>query len=870
MLSSPKKLCYHDDSFYNFLIRDTDGKLFLRISGGVGGIKLKDFLKEMRKQTKKICVDISVDKAFFFYRNFVGEFVLIHSQLELEKTLEITKYFGSMPLYLGISLNKKIAEIFAECEQCRNKKKYSNSPMLSNKTNPKSRTKFSSEQSSENVEIVKECIDEKFLGEKCLDEIHHQSIFEPSRIPSSQEKLCNNLHKKQKESKDMKVLSQFNDSSTVPPPWFEEYMKTMKDDMIYKITHEVTKKVTKKMFKHLDLFLQNLPVEQNQPYYISSPLEREPQCSSKSIEKNQGQKKSQDEEQSSDASIERIEEPQNADTAKDVQVTKNERSTVNSKKTIKDISENLITIVPSKKHKKSGNLIKKNHIEIEKQLEHAATVSELNLFPFWEIKRRMQKNAFIDYEIMEEKKNQREAQIRQNFDNLMNDAILQEKPDENSFTANPKVRPIKSADWKPGKIENGFHMSCSVTGHQMLDENQQNIKDLLSGRCSDALDDALQDDVDKISFCSCNQEENDDDTFEIIEIPPEKNDSFTRHKEPVAEQEGRNSSRDSPSFELVTEPSSPCSIYITEDHFAANEGKSDEEDPRSNNNNNSTSCGGYQPEFDEPVKSMDADLEKRSGGAYSFVTETLPAQDFNSFSKSLRAKQRSNEGKYSRDDGRSLPEDTCGLYDDVRSSHTSYLTVQTHCDCLSQCANLGDLTQSFHSHTTSINDMTDVSHRLVNTDNSHSSQMPSTDAQDAAAIPKSSVDPHVDNDRVKNAKMNEMHDADNYPKCRVSTPQDVFTDTPHQYHRANGLPDKSSPYAGSGKTFAAEQPGTADSVHILPETLVIAAAQVGSFAYDTAREVFDKIRAHAKEDSTKRRSGTKSDHKKPFGNLPFI
>jgi len=232
---------------------------------------------------------------------------------------------------------------------------------------------------------------------------------------------------------------------------------------------------------------------------------------------------------------------------------------------------------------------------------------------------------------------------------------------------------------------------------------------------------------------------------------------------------------------------------------------------------------------------VNSDSEKRSDGA---LTEALPAQDSNSFCKSLRAKQRLNEGKHSRDDGRLLPEDTCDLYDEVKNSHTSYLTVQTHCDWqCAQCADLGDLTQSFHSHTTSINDITDVSHRLAYTDNS--SQMPSADSQ--GAIPRGSLDSQVDNDQVKNIRMNEKPDADNYPKCHASTtPQDAFVDT---VHRANGFSNRSSPKVESEK---AEQPlGNADNAHILPETLVIAAAQVGSFAFGTAREMFDKIRAHA-------------------------
>lgn len=73
---------------------------------------------------------------------------------------------------------------------------------------------------------MKEYFDEVFYHS--LDENETcQSTLKSLRIPSTQEKLGNNLHKKQKESKDMKVLNQSNDSSTVPPPWFKEYMETV-------------------------------------------------------------------------------------------------------------------------------------------------------------------------------------------------------------------------------------------------------------------------------------------------------------------------------------------------------------------------------------------------------------------------------------------------------------------------------------------------------------------------------------------------------------------------------------------------------------------------------------------------------------------
>lgn len=652
------------------------------------------------------------------------------------------------------------------------------------------------------------------------------------------------------------------------------FLPQMKDDMVYKITHEVTKKVTKKVLKHLDLHLQDMLYEQKWPQNISS-LEQDSRGSSEPIEKNQEQKISEDKEQLSDASIEHIEEPQNADATKDAQVTKNERSTVDSKKIVKDISKllhktsvNPIASTPEK-HEKSSDLIKKNGKETTPQIEEqlsdqvlaelqdATIAKDLQLLDLSEVK--FIKDKIREFVKEKETKKYHQLLVQIAADHLEKDAQSQEESDENLFTASPQLRSIRSVDWKPAQI--GHHMSCSVTGHQMLDETLQS-KDMWSDRHND--------ENDKSSFRSCDRED-DDDTFEIIQMPTSETENMS-FEEPVVEQQEHDSNdRDSPSFELLTEPSSPCSIYITEDHFAAIEGKPDEEDPQANSNN-PTNCDRLQLEFDKSVKSTNADSKKQSGGAY--VTETLPAQDFNSFCKvrkeNIRAKQRLNEGKYSRDSKsgdknsftenpkvrlikptdwlpeRSVSEDMCGAYDDVRNSHTSYLTVQTQCDCQSQCANSGDLTQSFHSHTTSINDITDVSHRLVYTDNSHSSQMPSADGQDdAAAIPKSSLDSHVGSDRVKNVKTNERHDADNYPKCREFRAQDA--DAQHQFHRMNsGFVDRSSFSDGSGKAFATEQSlGPADSVHILPETLVSAAAQVGSFAYDTAREVFDKIRAHA-------------------------
>jgi len=322
---------------------------------------------------------------------------------------------------------------------------------------------------------------------------------------------------------------------------------------------------------------------------------------------------------------------------------------------------------------------------------------------------------------------------------------------------------------------------------------------------------------------------------------------------------------------------STCFMHFNEEHFSANEKNSEQQALQFANTNPPTSSiyvvdihGKIYNESTDLNERISADLEKRSGGSYSFVTETLPVQNTRC-SKSLRPEQRSNEWKKNpRDDiGCDIRDNANSSYDDVRNSHTSYLTVRTHCDSKtqSQCScqsqtDSNDFTQSFHSHTTSVTDTTDIYTEAYGSGR-YGEQVLVTakDIREAAtgiatatatitATPRNDHDVHIGGGCMKETRTNERHchDADNYSECFCtsygSTPQRTSVD-PYQSSRASGSSDRSNSNVGSRKTSIGEQTlGTADPVHILPETLVTAAAHVGSFAYDTAREVFDKIRAH--------------------------
>lgn len=846
------------------------------------------------------------------------------------------------------------------------------------------------------------------------------------KVPSNQRKLhikrCDESSDEQTELEDVEIPKVSNTpalrcySDTVSPPWFTEYMEVMKKDMVSTITHEVVKNVTEVLNKRLDSFvhplLKVLDRSRNQSY--SSLSKRHPRCFD-SNEKNQKRMRSQDEEQSSDASIERVDEPQNVNIAEDPQMKKDVISTI-SREVVKEMTDMLnsvpLTSAPSKKHNQSRS---QSHLRHPKELPTFFDIDDILYFrsseknqrkmrpqdgeqssddacTFGECKCELrnattadnvsrqakpeeikkalhEKGIFVKGEKKEEK-GKRKKKCHQRTapvitDNLNSD-IGKEQSQNNAREDfpiprknTPQTNPIPY-DETLGMLENELRMSCSVTGHQILDEGRR--RDVWC--CNNS-------DIDKTSFWSCDQEEEDDDAFEIIQMPASENrdDLIIHFEEPAAEQRRHDSNRDSPSFELLSEPPSPTSfMHFNEEHFSTNEGNPEQQTSQFADTSPPTSGSIYVVDVHGKIynehqsadlnERVNADLEKRSGGAYSFVAETLPAVQDTRCSKSSRSEQRS-EWKNPRDDvGCDSRDNASSSYDDVRNSHTSYLTVRTHCDSKtqSQCScqtDSNDLTQSFHSHTTSVTDTTDIYTEAygigkyeqvmtakdvletATTKGTATATATATAAsrndQDAGRVGSSCAKETKTNERhchggsypectycsigsccVKETKTNERHchggnypectycanstpqgtsvdppyqssgrasgssskstnerhcHAGNYPEyayCTNSTPQGASVDPPHQSSgRASGSSSKSSSNVGSRKASIGEQ--TADPVRILPETLVTAAAHVvGSFAYDTAREVLDKIRGHTKEDFAKRRGGAKCDDKKRF------
>ncbi|XP_018047028.1 PREDICTED: uncharacterized protein LOC108686300 isoform X1 [Atta colombica] len=668
-------------------------------------------------------------------------------------------------------------------------------------------------------------------------------------------------------------------SDTMPPPWFIEYMEAMKKDMVSTITKEVVKKVTVELNKHLNSFAYpSLKEEQSRSQSYSSLSKRHPKCSFDSNEKNQKRMSSQDEEQSSDASIERVDEPQNVNTTKDLQTKKDMISTI-SQEVVKEMTEMLnktsLTSVSSKRHGQSRNQShlsslkrfsryfdphsrEKNQRKMKSQdgeqssddasMEHMYESRNVNIA---DVSRLKKLDHFIENTIranMKEEKKKRKYQwmASETTDNINSDVGKEQFRSNIREDLIPQKNLPLHVDPKPdetkGVFENELRMSCSVTGHQILDEDH--CRDTW---CSD---------IDKTSFCSCNQEEEDDDAFEIIQMPILGNRDESHSEELAAEQRRHDSNRDSPSFELLSESPSPtptCFMHFNEEHFSANEGNPEYESFSFLNSRYSSIYvidihGRIYNDYELAKlnwQSVNADLKKRIDKKRNlYITDQL--QNTHCSNPIL---ERSNEWKKNpRDEGCNTRDNASNSYDDVRNSHTSYLTVRTHCDSKSQsqCScqsqtDLNDFTQSFHSHTTSITDTTDIYTEAYGNDKYDEQVMTAKNVQEVgtgtAAVTTTAT-------ATATATPRNDHDETSVDRLYQSTQSSRSSD------RVNSNVESKKTFIGETLDIHWRDP---DSAHILPE-LVTAAAHVGSFAYDTAREVFDKIRAHTREDSVKRQA----------------
>ncbi|KYN38877.1 hypothetical protein ALC56_06876 [Trachymyrmex septentrionalis] len=686
-------------------------------------------------------------------------------------------------------------------------------------------------------------------------------------------------------------------SDTMPPPWFIEYMEAMKKDMVSTITKEVVKKVTVELNKRLNSFAnpplkEELGQSRSQSYSFLS--KRHPKCSFDSNEKNQKRMSSQDEEQSSDASIERVDEPQNVNTTEDLQTKKDMISTI-SQEVVKEMTEMLnktsLKSVSSKKHGQSQNHShlsslkrfsryfdphsseknqRKKKSQDGEQSSDDASMEHMYESRNADISRQKKLDRLIEDTICatlkEEKRKRKYHQrmasettdnINKTTDNINSDVGKEQSRSNMREDFVPqKNLPLhvdpKSYDETKGVFENELRMSCSVTGHQILDEGRRR-----DTWCSD---------IDKTSFCSCNQEEEDDDAFEFIQMPTlgSRDESLTHSEELTGEQRRHDSNRDSPSFELLSESPSPtptCFMHFNEEHFSANEGNPNEYESFSFLNSRYSSIfvidihGRIYNDYELAKlnwQSVNADLKKRIDKKRNlYITDQL--QNTHCSNPIL---EQSNEWKKNpRDDiGCNSRDNVSNSYDDVRNSHTSYLTVQTHCDSKSQsqCScqsqtDLNDFTQSFHSHTTSVTDTTDIYTEAYGNDKYDEQVITTKNVREAGtgtAAATSTATATATTTATATATPKNDHDK-------------TSVDPPYQSTQSTRSSDTASSNVGSKKTFIGETLDIhwrdPDPAHILPE-LVTAAAHVSSLAYDTAREVFDKIRAHTREDSVKRQA----------------
>lgn len=678
----------------------------------------------------------------------------------------------------------------------------------------------------------------------------------------------------------------------------------MKKDMVSTIINEVVKKVMKALNKRLDSF--EFPLELDQFGSNSSLAVQHSQCSSDSNEETQKKMRSQNKEQLSDTSPEHAAQPRNVNTMKNIQMKKDVISTITNE-VVKEMTE-LLDKIPMEP---ATSVSSKDPLRNHQFLSSFPSSTRLSRYSFdshsnetnqnmtrpqdkdqssdnltspmkmdessWysNILENSTRQLPLDFigdviranaeEEMKKKHYQHIAQVfsddlRSNIEkkkeqfvrnNAWEDLVSRENLQMDPSDERVHLETLKL-------IENELRMNCSVTGHQMLDEEikKDEIR-ILSNN--------------KTFLQACDQKkrekekEEDDDAFEIIQMSALTDDLSIPFEEAVEQR--HDSNRDSPSFELVSEPPSPpCSIRLNEDHFSANEEKLEQHSMKTNPPNSVYVVDVHGRIFNDEHQTMNpdklVDLKKQLDAIYSFVTdEDLLTEDEEVCSSKLSC------GEHQSCERKSPQDDTNGPYDDVRNSHASYLTVQTHCDSKiqSQCScqsqtDLGDLTQSFHSHTTSVTDTTDMyAHsyackydEVMTSQDCTPKDVRETMTTMTAAAPRNNHD--VDGGWAKETRTNEKH---HYDKCSnnseyLYTPNNsclCSRDNPSfaLYHpsRASKSSDRSC-FNGPKKTSASEQAllNTADSVHILPETLVSAAAQVGSFAYDTAREMFDKLRAH--------------------------
>ncbi|KAL0113730.1 hypothetical protein PUN28_012688 [Cardiocondyla obscurior] len=736
-------------------------------------------------------------------------------------------------------------------------------------------------------------INGNLVSEPNLDKQKHSTCETPNQRKKNMK--CDESKEKQTKLEDAAVPKELNttlrcNSDTVAPSWFTEYMEVMKKDMISIITNEVIRNVTEVLNKRMDSFvhpsLKQLGQSRSQSY--SALSKRHSRCSSDSNEKAQKRIRSQDEEQSSDTSIERVEEPQHASTfAEDSQKTRSMINTI-SQEVVKEMTEmlnKLPTESRSQSHFPSSKRLTRHSepplsgkrktelqdVEIssvssdDALVEHTYKPRNRSLANIADITRQKKYRDIIeDYKRHEKafQKVQNNNWIAYVVDNISIDNDKKQSTQNNTREDDLLSKQFDSAcDKIPGMIENELRMSCSITGHQLLDKGRN--------KCTGS----NNTDIDKTCFWLCDEE--DDDAFEIVQMPSGDSSvtNKSRREEHATEQRRHDNNRDSPSFEILSEPSSPIyrlyPIQFNDQHFSLNEKRGEQQSSRFMDTNlpagsvftadiNSKICN--KNESADTAESISADLEKRSGGAYSFVAETLPVQD-SCYLKSCSEERSGDRQKNPRDD---VSCNASSKYDDVRNSHTSYLNVRIDCDSKMQCScqsqtDLNDFTQSFHSHTTSVTDATDI-HTEAYDNNKCNDRVPTINEQKSATIPRRDHDACGSSGCTKESKTSETqrsyggcteeiktsgrqnsNGSDNFSKRfsdSHSSPRSSSVDPPHKSGRSN--PSES-------KKPSVDTPDNDLYPHIVPEILFNAVTIINHYC-ENALKTLNEIRTQKVSD----------------------
>ncbi|XP_015602428.1 uncharacterized protein LOC107271222 [Cephus cinctus] len=427
-----------------------------------------------------------------------------------------------------------------------------------------------------------------------------------------------------------------------------------------------------------------------------------------------------------------------------------------------------------------------------------------------------------------------------------------------------------------------LRMSCSVTGHEMLDKS--NIKS------TDYYSESNSDNISIISNISHTSDQ--DHNFEMIPMPscivgktsssvdgdskekistgdnclPRNNLNFVFYD---AESD-RNNNMDSPSFELLSEPASPAlSIHMDEDHFHSDDKEIDTYVLSSNIEFNGEESipkrlgSPYEVDFEGKMykkihndsdTSIDVNLEKRPGGTYSYISETLPIHNID---------QEEPAKMFKSDCVLESHPKQCDTNLEAKCCHASYaanteqffskpkkveMKVETPRKSHHDSQDLGnestESAQSFSSHTISSPEINAFAFAEVHSGSSYSTHK------------------YVFVDHNASKGLGETYSKTNSGKSQEPTKNKSTTSTKHP----NEYPNKNSscyctdqPYGVREATSRKSAPelglGPADPVHILPETLVTGAVHVASKAYITARKVLNKIRTQSMDEAQKMKMG---------------